>query len=95
MCDGKVSGTRVFLFTLGAGVLSELPEMPGLNHRVLWSPDGSRLLFTATELTDTGSRILLDIVSVSDRSQTGYTDTLNLSSSNYLFITNIYWLANH
>ncbi len=93
--DGKVSGTRVFLFTLGAGVLSELPEMPGLNHRVLWSPDGIRLLFTATELTDTGSRILVDVVTVADRLQTGYTETLNLSSSNYLFITNIYWLANH
>jgi hypothetical protein len=92
--DGKVSGTRVFLYEVPnyPGIITELPEVAGLNNRVLWSPDGTYLAFTATELTDTGSRILLSTLRLSDRSSTDYSGAVNLSSSNYLVITNLYWL---
>ncbi len=91
--DGKVSGTRIFLYDIDTAVLTELPEVAGLNNRVLWSPDGTYLAFTATELTDTGSRILLDVVRVSDRSLISYSNSVNLASSNFLVITNVYWLT--
>lgn len=90
--SGKVSGTRVFLYDINTAVLTELPEVAGLNNRVLWSPDGTYLAVTATELTDTGSRILLDVVRVSDRSLISFSNSVNLSSSNFLVITNVYWL---
>ncbi len=91
--SGRVSGTRVFLYDISSSVPIELPEVAGLNNRVLWSPDGTFLLFTATELTDTGSRILLSTLRLSDLLPTDYSDAVNLTSSNELVITNIYWLS--
>jgi hypothetical protein len=87
---------QTYLWDLDIGILYDFGVLEGvsgsLNPRFTWSPDGQKLLFFLTELTDEGEYIIR--VYTTDL-ETGEKLTLTgdplFTGENYFYITNLYW----
>jgi Tol biopolymer transport system component len=92
--SGKVSGTRNFVVDTTNGAVKEYGESEGILGRVLYSPDGSKLLLWSTAQNGDRYKIhfnFLDLAS-GNLSQLPNPDILN--SSSFPLLTNSYWVKN-
>lgn len=87
---------QTYLLDIDTGILYDYGRIDGpfgsLNPQLAWSPDGSRVLFFLTNI-DAEGRYTLDVYQTN--LQTGerlapYSEG-SLTSSDYFYITNIYW----
>jgi Tol biopolymer transport system component len=90
--SGKVSGTRNFLLTPGQAGNRELIESEGILGRVLFSPEGNRLLL-ASSLQDLGkNQVIFKIIDLgSGKVLPAQLDPPE--SPNFILPTNIYWIG--
>jgi hypothetical protein len=90
--SGKVLGNRNFLvdpLTLG---VSEYPPSSLLNPRVLWSPDGSNLVFLGTLPFDGGFMIGASLVNRNSKQAIDISAAMGQSTPGYLAVANAEWL---
>ena len=89
---GKVSGNRNFLLDPKTLAFSEFPPSSLLNPRVLWSPDGSSLLWIGTLPGTDGFKIGGSLVNLGSKQVTDISDAIGQSSQDYVTVTNASWL---
>jgi dipeptidyl aminopeptidase/acylaminoacyl peptidase len=92
--SGKVSGTRNFVVDTTNGAVKEYAESEGILGRVLFSPDGSKLLLWSTIQKGDGYKVLMNFLDLASGSLSKLPDSENLNSSNFLLLTNSYWVNN-
>lgn len=94
---GKVTGIRQYLISLSDSSIVQTNDIPALNGRVSWSPDGSKIAefntLMSSQNTDIGkSQIGIFIIDVSSLNQSDYTSDTGIISDNFISITNLFWL---
>jgi Tol biopolymer transport system component len=91
--SGKVSGNRNFLIDPDSQAISEYPQSSLLNPRVLWSPDGSFLLWIGTSPDENGFMIGGSLVNRASKQVSDLGTAIGQTSPDYLSVTNAGWLA--
>lgn len=92
--SGKVSGTRNFVVDTTNGAVKEYAESEGILGRVLFSPDGNKLLLWSTVQIGDRYKILFHFLDLASGilSQLPGPDILN--SASFPLLTNSYWVNN-
>jgi hypothetical protein len=91
--SGKVLGNRNFLISPQTLAIIEYPQSNLLNPRLLWSPDGTHLLWIGTLPSDIGYKIGASLVSRSSKQISDLGTAIGQTSQDYLAVTDAYWLA--
>lgn len=91
--SGKVSGNRNFLVDPRTLAISEYPQSNLSNPRVLWSLDGSFLLWIGTLPSDNGFMIAGSLVDRASKLVSDLGAAIGLAGPDYLAVTNAAWLA--
>jgi hypothetical protein len=91
--SGKVSGNRNFLVDAHSLAISEYPSSSLLNPLVLWSPDGSFLLWVGTLPGDNSFMISGTLVNRASKQVYDLGATFGQASPDFLSVTNAGWLA--
>jgi dipeptidyl aminopeptidase/acylaminoacyl peptidase len=92
--SGKVSGTRNFVVDTTNGAVKEYAESEGILGRVLFSPDGSKLLLWSTVQTGDKYKILFNFMDLSSGNLSKLPNPDFLKSSSFPLLTNSYWVKN-
>jgi dipeptidyl aminopeptidase/acylaminoacyl peptidase len=92
--SGKVSGTRNFVVDPTNGAVKEYAESEGILGRVLFSPDGSKLLLWSTIQKGNGYKVVMNFLDLATGSLLKLPDSDNLNSSNFPLLTTSYWVKN-
>jgi len=87
---------QTYLFDLASGILFDFGKLEGLsaslNPRLVWSPEGNKVLFFLTDATQEGQYSIdiyqTDLVT-GDR--LNLVDQAILTDTEYFYITNVYW----
>jgi len=90
--SGRVSGTRNFVVDTKSGSTREFAESEGLLGRVLFSPDGSKLLLWSTIQKVDGYEVVMNFLDLAPESLSRLPDSDNLNNSNFPLLTNSYWV---
>jgi hypothetical protein len=90
---GIVTGSNNYLITAQDFTSRQLQSINLLNPKIIWSPDGTALLWLGTDWQDTYYSIRLWKVDVASGQGVDMSDTLGLTGSDYLFVNNAAWLA--
>ena len=90
--SGKTSGYRNFLVDPQTNAASEYATSKLLNPHVLWSPDGSKLFWVGTTPEDGSYKIGGSLVNRSSKQVIDLGAAINLTSPDYLAVTNADWL---
>ncbi len=69
-----------------------LPSTSGVNPRAVWSADGTSLLLTGTQQTDTGYSLLMRIMDVTTGNVRDLTGQVGFSDENFIYTTQIFWV---
>ena len=91
--SGKVSGYRNFELNPKTLDVREYTSSSWMNPRVLWSPDGSELFWIGTTPATGGYKLGGSLVTRASRQVTDLGAAFNLTSPDYLAVTNAAWLA--
>ncbi len=91
--SGKISGNRNFLIDAHSLAISEYPQSNLFNPRVLWSPDGSFLLWVGTIPGDNGFMISGTLVNRASKQVYDLDAAFGQTSPDFLAITNAGWIA--
>jgi dipeptidyl aminopeptidase/acylaminoacyl peptidase len=92
--SGKVSGTRNFVVDTTNGAVKEYAESEGILGRVLFSPDGSKLLLWSTVQNGDRYKILFNFLDLASGSLSQLPDSDILNRSKFPLLTNSYWIKN-
>ena len=90
--SGKVSGNRNFLVDPRTLAISEYEPSTLLNPRILWAPDGKSLFWIGTKPSGNGFAISGSLVDRASKQVIDLGNAFELSSSDYLAVTNSDWL---
>jgi hypothetical protein len=90
--SGKVLGNRNYLIDPQTMAITEFPQSNLLNPRVLWSPDGSYLLWIGTLPNDSGYGIGAILVKRASIQVEDLGTSVGGSSQDYLTVINADWL---
>ena len=87
---------QTYLWNLDSGILYDFGMLDGasgsLNPRFAWSPDGNKLLFFLTELTDAGEYMIqVYTTDLETGEKMVLTDESLFTGEDYFYITNLYW----
>jgi len=91
--SGRVTGGNNYLINAQDFTTRQLPSIPLLNPNILWSPDGTTLIWLGTNSQDTLFSIGLWEVDVASGQGVDLGDSLGLTGRDYLFVSNAAWLA--
>ncbi len=91
--SGKVLGNRNFLIDTRTLAISEFAQSNLLNPRVLWSPDGTYLLWIGTLPSSGGFKIGGSLMNRNSKQVIDLESAISQVSPNYLAVTNADWLA--
>jgi hypothetical protein len=91
--SGRVTGSDNYLINGQDFTARQLQSVTLLNPNIVWSPDGSALLWLGTDWQDNAYLIRLLKVDVASEQTVEFTDALGLTGSDYLFVSNTAWLA--
>ena len=93
--SGAVAGIRLFLMQEPDFVAEEKTPIDGINGRLAWSDDGKVLLVTSTVQLESGYRIAFHLHDLVAPSMETLDEQINLTSPDFIYITNIYWLPSY
>ncbi len=94
--SGKTSGNRLFLMSGPDWVPDEKTPIDGLNARITWGADGQSLLLTSTaQLEDGTYRISFHLHDLVNTRLDALDEKIALTSPDFLYITNIYWVPKY
>ena len=87
---------QTYLWDLDTGILYDFGRLEcasgSLNPRFTWSPDGSKLLFFLTEVTDEGEYLIrVYTTDLETGEKLNLTDESLFNGADYFYITNLYW----
>lgn len=92
--SGRVTGERNYLISAQDFSIRQLQSVaPLMNQKIIWSPDGSKLLWLGTIWQDTTYSIILWEVDVVSGHVVDLSDAIGLRGSDYLFVSNATWLG--
>jgi Tol biopolymer transport system component len=91
--SGRVSGNRNFMVDAHSLAVSEYPQSNLFNPRLLWSPDGSFLLWVGTLPGDNGFMISGALVNRASKQVYDLGAAFGETSPDFLLVTNAGWLA--
>jgi Tol biopolymer transport system component len=69
-----------------------LPSTSGVNPRAVWSADGTSLLLSGTQQTETGYSLLMRVMDVTTGSVRDLTATTGFNQENFIYTTRIFWV---
>lgn len=91
--SGRVTGGDNYLINAQDFTTRQLQSVTLLNPNIIWSLDGTTLLWLGTDWQETSYSIRLWEVDVASGQVVDLSDALGLTGSDYLFVTNAAWLA--
>jgi len=91
--SGSVSGSNNYLINPQDFTTRQLPSVTLLNPDIVWSPDGTTLLWLGTDWQDTVYSIGLWEVDVVSGQVVDLSNSISLTGSDYLFVSNADWLV--
>jgi len=91
--SGGVTGGNNYLINAQDFTTRQLQSVTLLNPNIIWSLDGTTLLWLGTDWQETSYSIRLWEVDVASGQVVDLSDALGLTGSDYLFVTNAAWLA--
>lgn len=91
--SGGVTGGNNYLINAQDFTTRQLQSVTLLNPNIIWSLDGTTLLWLGTDWQETSYSIRLWEVDVASGQVVDLSDSLGLTGSDYLFVTNAAWLA--
>lgn len=89
--SGRVSGTRNFLVDVATLGVKELPESEGLQGRMLFSPDGQKLLLASSVQSGNGYGIKFNLVDLASGKANTLAGLQPEENGNFLILTNLSW----
>jgi Tol biopolymer transport system component len=91
--SGRVTGGNNYLINAQDFTTRQLQSVTLLNPKIVWSPDGTTLLWLGTDWQDTSYSISLWEVNVASGREVDLSEALGLKGKDYLFVSNSAWLA--
>jgi hypothetical protein len=92
--SGRVTGERNYLINALDFSIRQLQSVaPLMNQKIIWSPDGSKLLWLGTIWQDSSYSISLWEVDVVSGQVVDLSDAIGLKESDYLFVSRAAWLG--
>ncbi len=92
--SGKVTGGYYYLInSLDFGVRQLQPVPVLMNQKIIWSPDGTKLIWLGTTWKDTFYFIDLWEVNVVSGQEINLRDTLGIMATDYLFVNGAAWMG--
>ncbi|HSB91372.1 MAG TPA: hypothetical protein VLD63_15255 [Anaerolineales bacterium] len=89
--SGRWFGSRQFLITPGTWEIRELPQTNTANALGLWSPDGRQVILAGTQPDGDGYDITLRRIDLTTRKVETLAPGIDLSSPNFVFVTEMAW----
>ncbi len=89
--SGKVSGTRNFVVDTTNGAVKEYGESEGILGRVLFSPDGSKLLLWSTTPEGVGFTVKFNLLDTVSGVLVPFQEASPETNENFLLVTNLIW----
>jgi hypothetical protein len=91
--SGRVTGGYNYLVDSRTFSTRQLKSVTLLNPRLIWSPDGSTLLWFGTDWKEAAYSIQLWQVAADSGQALDRSGSLGLTSPDYVFVRNVAWLG--
>jgi hypothetical protein len=89
---GRATHHAYYTFSPFDGLLRELTRVHGMLTRLLWSPDGSHILFFGTEQVEGGYRLTTKWADLASGEVVDLDDVLGQPSADFPYIPHIFWV---